>query len=135
MLFGVALVGVTPFQVTRDGHAALELVLKQPFTQPQLTDQNILDFGFARILLPDQVKVNIERLPGGAAIGFAHVDLGEIGIVVVTQQEGGLAVNAGLAKGTNVQDTDRRRAIFEPIARSINEAIETALREKRSRGS
>lgn len=85
----------------------------------------LLDLGFAQIPLPTAVVGRIVRVPdGGAAIGICHEAAGELGRVFLVPRTNGLLVEAFLTAPGSAADSEWRRSIFEPIARSISTAVE-----------
>ena len=91
-----------------------------------------LDLGFAFLHLPEGVQASVVRAPdGGAIIGFIHDLAGEIGRVFLVPRPGGLQIDADIATPVSPDDAAWKRALLDPLIKSINDGIDRTLAERR----
>jgi len=83
------------------------------------------------VTLPEGVTVATEETEGVYAYCFTHAEFGDLGrIRLVPSAETGLEFQVEVAPGGTETEMQQKRELFEPIAQSIVEQLDAALKNR-----
>jgi hypothetical protein len=86
----------------------------------------MLDLGFGKIHVPDDVRATKRQLLSGVRLTFVQSGLDEIGYIDMVQRPGGLAVEPHV-RSTDLANDERRCRVLQRIADDIDVCVAKAL--------